>query len=358
MSVRPVVAADAAAQLADYDAIIDARSPAEYAEDHLPGAVNWPVLDDDERRDVGTEYKQVSTFEARKRGAAIVARRIAEHLETHASDKPPQWRPLVYCWRGGQRSGALSWFLGQVGFRVQVIQGGYKAFRALVREQLDALPGTLSLVVVGGRTGSGKTRLLHALAQQGAQVLDLEALARHRGSVLGGLPYEGQPTQKAFETLLWHTLVRLDPTRPVFVEAESRRIGQLHLPEALIERMRRDARGVEVRMPDAARVQLLLEEYGFYAQQVERFCEHLAALTELRGKAVVAQWQAQARAGQWAELFADLMQRHYDPLYLRSTERNFAGMAQPLAIELADGSAAALDDAARRLVSAVRTPSA
>lgn len=350
MSVRPIAAAEAASALADFDAIIDARSPAEYAEDHLPGAVNWPVLDDDERRVVGTEYKQVSGFEARKRGAAMVARRIAEHLEAHAQDKPPHWRPLVYCWRGGQRSGTLAWFLGQVGFRVQVLQGGYKAFRAQVREQLEALPARLDFVVVGGRTGSGKTRLLHALAAAGAQVLDLEGLARHRGSVLGGLPDEAQPSQKAFEMALWQALSAFDATRPVFVESESRRIGQLHLPEALIERMRAHGRCVVVDMPDEARVQLLLEEYGFYAQQVERFCEHLAALVELRGKATVAEWQSQARAGQWAPLFADLMARHYDPLYLRSSERNFAGYAQAQQLVLSDGRPETLSAAAHQLI--------
>lgn len=350
MSVRPIAAADAAAQLGGFDAIIDARSPSEYAEDHLPGAVNWPVLDDDERRVVGTEYKQVSGFDARKRGAAMVARRIAEHLEAHAQDKPERWHPLVYCWRGGQRSGTLAWFLGQVGFRVQVLQGGYKAFRAVVREQLDALPSTLRFVVIGGRTGSGKTRLLQALAREGAQVLDLEALARHRGSVLGGLPHEGQPSQKAFEMALWQRLSRFDAARPVFVESESRRIGQLHLPEALIERMRAHGRCVVVQMPDAARVQLLLEEYGFYAEQVERFCEHLSALTELRGKAAVAEWQAQARAGEWAALFADLMTRHYDPLYLRSSERHFAGYADALDLEVADGRPETQAAAARQLL--------
>jgi tRNA 2-selenouridine synthase len=352
VSVRPIAAADAAAKLGEFDAIIDARSPAEYAEDHLPGAVNWPVLDDDERRTVGTEYKQFSTFDARKRGAAIVARRIAEHLEAHAQDKPQNWHPLVYCWRGGQRSGALSWFLGQVGFRVQVLQGGYKAFRTVVREQLDALPGTLRFVVIGGRTGSGKTRLLQSLREADAQVLDLEALARHRGSVLGGLPHEGQPSQKAFEMALWQALSRFDAARPVFVESESRRIGQLHLPEALIERMRAHGRCVIVQMPDAARVQLLLEEYGFYAAQVDRFCEHLGALVELRGKAQVAQWQAQARAGQWAALFADLMAQHYDPLYLRSSERHFAGYADALTLDVADGRPETLAAAARTLLAA------
>jgi tRNA 2-selenouridine synthase len=349
MSLAPIAAGDAAARLASFDTIVVARSPAEYADDHLPGAVNWPVLDDDERRVIGTEYKQVSSFDARKQGAAIVARRVAEIVERHVQDKPREWQPLVYCWRGGQRSGTLAWFLGQIGFRVQVLQGGYKAFRSVVREQLGSLPARFDFTVIAGRTGSGKTRLLQALRDEGAQVLDLEALARHRGSVLGGLPDEDQPTQKAFDSAVWHALQGFDTARPVFVESESRKIGALAVPETLLERMRADSRVVMVEMPDAARVQLLLEEYGFFAQQPERFCGHLDTLIELRGKEAVGRWKALARDGQWAEAFGELMRDHYDPLYLRSMQRNFAGVADALRLALPDGGTAAMRDAARAL---------
>jgi len=350
MSVVAVSAADAAARLASFDAVIDARSPAEYAEDRLPGAQNWPVLDDDERHAVGFDYKQVSAFDARKRGAAMVARRIAEHIDTHLADKPRDWQPLIYCWRGGQRSGTLAWFLGQIGFRVAVLQGGYKAFRALVREQLATRPLDFDYTVVAGRTGSGKTRLLAALAEQGAQVLDLEALAKHRGSVLGGLPHEAQPTQRAFDTAVWHALQGFDPARPVFVESESRKIGQLQVPEALLDRMRRDSRVVMVTMPDAARIELLLDEYGFFAGQLERFCGHLDTLVDLRGKAVVEHWKAQARAGQWAEVFGALMREHYDPLYLRSMQRNFAGVADARELVIPAAGAEPMAHAARALL--------
>jgi tRNA 2-selenouridine synthase len=350
MTLVTVTADEAAARLASFHAVIDARSPAEYAEDRLPGAENWPVLDNDERREVGTEYKQLSAFDARKHGAALVARRIAEHLEQRAADKPREWQPLIYCWRGGQRSGTLAWFLGQVGFRVSVLQGGYKAFRTVVREQLDALPAKFDFTVIAGRTGSGKTRLLSALAEQGAQVLDLEALAKHRGSVLGGLPLEPQPTQKAFDTAVWHTLQGFDPARPVFVESESRKIGALALSDALLHRMRRDSRVVMVTMPDAARVQLLLEEYGFFAEQLERFLGHLDTLADLRGKDTVERWKALASEGRWSEVFEQLMREHYDPLYLRSMGRNFAGMAQARELALADGGAAALAAAAAQLI--------
>jgi len=350
MSVQAVTARDVLGRLAEFDTVIDARSPAEYAEDHLPGAENWPVLDDDERREVGTEYKQVSAFDAKKRGAALVARRIAEHLEQRVLDRPREWRPLVYCWRGGKRSGTLAWFLDQIGFRTHVIDGGYKAFRAAVVEALQALPGRFDYVVICGRTGSGKTRLLQALADEGAQVLDLEALACHRGSVLGALPGRPQPTQKAYDTAVWHALSRFDPARPVFVESESKKVGNLRVPEALIERMREHGRCVALEVPDAARVRLLLEDYRHLTEDPEALCRQLDALVELRGRDVVGAWHAQARAGRFAELFLDLMQRHYDPIYTRSMERNFRGLAHAEVLRLPDADPDALRAAARSLL--------
>ena len=350
MSVRAISAADAVAGLDQFDTLIDARSPAEYAEDHLPAALNWPVLDDDERRDVGTEYKQVSALEARKRGAALVARNIAEHIETHVLDKPKGWRPLVYCWRGGQRSGTLAWFLGQIGFRTQVVEGGYKAFRHVVMAQLQALPVQFDLRVVCGKTGSGKTRLLHALRAAGAQVLDLEGLASHRGSVLGSVPGHPQPSQKAFDTAVWDQLRRFDPTQPVFVESESKKVGKLQVPESLIDRMRNHSRCVLVEMPDEARLQLLLQDYDFFVQDVELFCEKLHALVELRGRQQIAHWQAEARAGRVADVFLELMHKHYDPGYAKSMQRSFADFDGAQRLQLRDGSEPALAAAAQELL--------
>jgi tRNA 2-selenouridine synthase len=355
VSVQPIAAADAMHRLAQFDTIIDARSPAEFADDRLPGAENWPVLDDDERRAVGTEYRQVSAFDARKQGAALVARRIADHIETRVRDKARDWKPLVYCWRGGKRSGTLAWFLGEIGFHVRVLDGGYKAFRTAVIGELDALPARYRFRVVCGKTGSGKTRLLGALAEAGAQVLDLEGLARHRGSVLGAVPGQAQPTQKAFETQVWHALSQLSPQRPVFVESESRKIGNLHVPEGLIARMREHGQCVVVELPDAARVRLLLDEYGHFRADTEAFCRQLDALVELRGRATVREWQQLARDGRWAEVFLDLMHRHYDPTYLRSIGRNFRNFDRAFRLELDDESAPALRSAAQRLL-AVEAP--
>ena len=350
MALRSIDIAEAASNLARFDSIIDVRSPAEFADDHLPGAVNWPVLDDEQRRVVGTLYVQTSPLVARRLGASLVARNIADHIECNLANKPREWQPLVYCWRGGQRSGALAWFLDQIGFRTTKLGGGYKAFRAQVRADLAAWPQGLNFQVLAGRTGSGKTRLLQALADAGAQVLDLEALACHRGSILGGLPGTPQPSQKRFDTLLWQALAALDPAKPVFVESESRKIGALQVPEALLTRMRIGGQCLRVEMSDAARLQLLVQEYGYFAQEPERFCKLLDGLVTLRGREQVAAWQAQARAGDWPGVFADLMRRHYDPLYTRSIDKNFVGYASALSVVLADGGRAAMDDAARGLL--------
>jgi tRNA 2-selenouridine synthase len=347
------ITADAAIErLASFGAVIDARSESEFAEDHLPGAVNWPSLNDAERAEIGTTYKQVSAFEARKRGAVRVAGNIARHLERHvvhaAPALPREWAPLVYCWRGGQRSGALATVLDAIGFRVHVLEGGYREFRRAVLRELDLLPERLHFRVLCGRTGSGKSRLLGALAEAGAQVLDLEALACHRGSVLGPLPGQPQPSQKAFETALWAAQRGFDPARPVWAESESRTIGRLRVPEALLERLRASP-CVAVEMPLPARVALLMQDYGHFVRDTDSFCERLAALSQLRGDETVARWQAMAREGRHAEVVEELLLQHYDPIYQRSMSRNYAGFSNAWPLPLADGSAASLVEAAGRL---------
>ncbi len=348
MSLKRVSAADAIARLREYSAIVDARSESEFALDRLPGAVNWPSLNDAERHEIGTIYTQVSPFTARKLGAVRVARNVARHIETHVQGLERDWRPLVYCWRGGQRSGALATVLDHIGFSVQVLDGGYQAFRRAVIAELETLPGPLGFRVLVGRTGSAKSRLLQALAAQGAQVLDLEALAAHRGSVLGPEPGQPQPSQKAFETALWSALRRFDPARPVFAEGESRTIGRLRVPEALIEALRA-APCIHLQLPLAERVAFLLRDYGHFVDDVEAFCERLSALREVRGGATVSRWQAAARAGRLAEVVEELLVEHYDPVYERSMARHFAryGQAEPLL--LADAAPASLDAAAARL---------
>ena len=349
MSVRQVPAAEAVERLDAFSAIIDARSEDEYALDRLPGALNWPSLNNEERKLIGTIYAQVNPFEAKKRGAALVAANIARHIEREVIDQPRTWQPLVYCWRGGKRSGSLALVLGEIGFKVGVIEGGYKAFRTAVLAALPPLAERLDLRVICGPTGSGKTRLLHALADAGAQVLDLEALASHRSSVLGMIPGEPQPAQKRFDTLVWDRLRRLDPARPVFVESESRKVGNLAIPDSLIERMRA-ADCLRLELADDERVALLMEDYDFFVKDQALFCERLDALNELRGKSVVQGWQAQVAAGRTEAVVRELLLKHYDPGYASSIKRNFARYADAKTIAPTDRSAQAMSRLAREIV--------
>ena len=351
MPVTSITASDAIARLGEFSAIIDARSESEYAEDRVPGAVNWPSLTDEERHIVGTEYKQVSAFAARKRGAAMVSRNIARHIEREVMDKPREWQPLVYCWRGGQRSGALSLVLSQIGFKVHLVEGGYREYRRAVMADLEQLPGQFRYRVLCGKTGSGKSRLLVALREQGVQVLDLESLANHRGSVLGLVPGSPQPSQKQFDSRVWQTLRELDPAREVWIESESKKVGELRVPPALVEQMR-VAPCVRVELSIEERVQLLLEDYDFFVKDVGAFCDRLDALRALRGNETVKAWQASAREGRIAEVVRELLERHYDPVYSHSMQRNFQGFDDAPVVQPQDRGPQALKAIARRLAGA------
>ncbi len=349
MSFTVLPAAEVLQRLSEFDTIIDARSESEYALDHLPSAVNWPTLNDAERIAIGTMYKQVNAFEAKKRGAAIAARNIAAHIESHVIDKPKDWRPLAYCWRGGKRSGALSLILDQIGFRVTLVEGGYKAFRAAMLLDIERLAPTLQLRVICGTTGSGKTRLLQSLRKAGAQVIDLEDLAKHRSSVLGALPGQPQPSQKRFDTLVWDALRQCDTARPVYIESESKKVGNLAVPTPLVDAMRASP-CLNLVLPDAARVALLMEEYDFFVRDAESFCKRLQVLTEFRGKAVIEAWQQSVQQGDIEGVVQELLTLHYDPVYLQSMQRNFTQYGQAEALLPRDHSHAAMDDIAKEML--------
>jgi tRNA 2-selenouridine synthase len=293
-------------------------------------------------------YKTVSAFEAKKVGAALVAKNIAQHIESKFLDRPHGWKPLVYCWRGGNRSGAMAHILARIGWPVTQLDGGYKSFRSHVNDELAVLPQTLQYHVLCGPTGSGKSRLLQTLAARGAQVLDLEKLAAHRGSVLGDLPAAPQPSQKMFESSVWHLLRSFDPAQPVFVEAESKKVGKLRVPDALMETMRASpCTTIALSMPD--RVQLLMDEYAHFVTDPDRLNAQLGFLTQLHGREKIAQWHQLALSGQMNELVEDLLKKHYDPAYLQSIRRNFDRFDQSEPVVLPDNSDNAFQQAAVQL---------
>jgi tRNA 2-selenouridine synthase len=321
------------AQLFQFDEIVDVRSPGEFALDHVPGAISCPVLDDAERARIGTVYVQESPFKARKLGAAAVARNIARHVEQSFADKPKDWRPLVYCWRGGQRSNAMTIVLRQIGWDAKRLAGGYRAYRRHAVAELERLAPVFEFRVVCGLTGSGKSALLRALHEAGAQVLDLERLAAHRGSVLGELPGDPQPTQKMFESRLYRELARFRREQPVFVEAESKKIGNLRVPECLVQRMW-DSECVTLETALPVRVALLLRDYRHFTADRAELERKLDCLAPLHGSATIAAWKAHAAAGRWGELVESALAMHYDPAYRRSTVAHYRRLGTAMRLKV------------------------
>jgi len=302
--------------LAGFDAIIDVRSPAEFAEDHVPGAINLPVLDNAERARVGTIYVQESRFLARRIGAALVARNIARHLETALADKPVDFKPLVYCWRGGQRSNAMATILGQIGWRTVVLGGGYRTYRRRVQGRLYDQALGLNLVLLDGGTGSGKTAVLNALGAMGVQTLDLEALAEHRGSLFGGWPGQTQPSQKMFESRLLTAIEALDPARPVVVEAESHKVGDRMLPPGLWQAMAAAPR-IALQAPAAERARYLVNAYADITRDRPALFDAVARLPVHIGRQDRETLRAMIETGDDLALADTLMALHYDPAYAR-----------------------------------------
>lgn len=326
----------------EFDDIIDARSPAEFAEDHLPGAINLPVLDNDQRAEVGTIYKQVAPFQARKIGGALAAANIARHVAGTLTDRDGSWRPLVYCWRGGQRSGSFATILDQIGWRVAKLEGGWKSWRSLVVEQLEKIGPPCPIVVLDGNTGSAKTEILQRLGQRGVQIIDLEGLANHRGSLFGAMP-GGQPSQKLFESRLATQLVTLDPTRPAVVEAESSKIGDLIVPRAMWRAICNAPR-LRIEATLTTRAIYTARAYADAVAEPGRVEETVMRLAAMHPADRIASWQLMARNGDWHALAAELMALHYDPRYSRQRERHDSN--ERGVIPVADLSDAGIDVAA------------
>lgn len=300
----------------DFDTLIDVRSPSEYAEDHVPGAICLPVLDDQERAEVGTIYVQDSPFKARKIGAALVAKNASRHLQGPLAEKEGGWAPLVYCWRGGQRSGSFASILSQVGWRADVIDGGYRTYRRMVVKTLYDDPFLPKVYLIDGNTGTAKTDILHEVGRLGGQVIDLEGLARHRGSLFGGYG-DAQPSQKAFEGAVAQAVVGLDPSRPVLIEAESSKIGERMVPPSLWAAMK-DAPRLRISAPLGARAEYLTCAYADLVEDGSRLASIIEKLRPFYAADQISGWLTMVDSGAFIPLARSLMEAHYDPRYRKS----------------------------------------
>jgi tRNA 2-selenouridine synthase len=345
------VAVDAGpATLAGFDVIIDARTPSEFAADHVPGAINLPVLSDAERHEVGTIYVQESRFRARRIGGAYVAANVGRYLHNEMAEWPAAFQPLVYCWRGGMRSHSMAVILAQVGWRTTVLQGGYHSYRRRVVDRLyDGAP-LKHVVLLDGHTGTGKTEVLKRLEDRGVQTIDLEGLAEHRGSLLGALPGRPQPKQKMFESRLLAAIERLDPERPVVVEAESSKVGDLMLPPVLWSAMT-EAPRIELQAPAPERARYLAQGYIELGQDSETLIALLSRLPDRPGRKRLEVWTGLVRSGALEKLAAGLMETHYDPAYRRSSRQHERAVLGTVPLEHLD--APDFDGAADRVAQLV-----
>ena len=304
-----------------YDTIIDVRSPSEFEIDHIVGAINCPILYDDERQKVGTIYKQISSFKAKIIGSSLSAKNIAFHIEKEFLEKKGSWKPLIYCWRGGQRSKAFSIVLSEVGWRTYQLSGGYKEYRNDIIKYLDNIGMKLKIILISGKTGSAKTKILHSIRDQGAQILDLEGLARHKGSLLGAIPNLKQPSQKFFESLLFYEINKLNLKKNIFIEAESSKVGNVHIPKSIWSNMILSKR-IEVVADVNTRAKFLIDDYQYMCKNPILIKPMIKGLKTRLSNNLIDSWEKLIDEKKWFELTKSFLENHYDSSYSSNTIKN------------------------------------
>ena len=304
-----------------FDTIIDARSPLEFAEDHIVGAINCPVLSDLERQKVGTIYKKESSFKAKIIGSSLTAKNIALHIENKFTEEKGSWQPLVYCWRGGQRSKAFSIVLSEVGWRTNQLKGGYKEYRNQVIKFLENIGPKLKIILISGKTGSAKTKILKSIEKEGGQILDLEGLANHKGSLLGKIPDLIQPSQKYFESLIFNKIKMLNLKQKIYVEAESSKIGNIHIPKSIWKKMVNSPR-VEISASLELRATFLVNDYDYMCNNPMLINPIIKGLRNRLSKKLLDSWKKLIDRRNWFELTKSFLENHYDPSYSSNTIKN------------------------------------
>jgi len=270
-----VIAIDRFLQQAAMTPVIDVRSPTEFAQGHIPGAHNLPLFNDDERAEVGTLYKQKGRIQAIQRGLEIAGTKM--RLFTNFALRLKSSELLLYCWRGGMRSASMAWLFEAIDIRCTLLERGYKAYRTHI---LASFSKPLKMVLLGGFTGGGKTEILNALHTYGAQVLDLEHLANHKGSAFGGIGQAQQPTTEQFENLIATQCAQIDPFQPLYVEDESRNVGRCSIPLPFWEQMR-SAPLMCIQTPRPHRTHRLMQEYAGF--DTELLCEAIKKIEKRLG---------------------------------------------------------------------------
>ena len=304
-----------------FDTIIDVRSPLEFAEDHIVGAINCPVLSDLERQKVGTIYKKESSFKAKIIGSSLTAKNIAFHIENNFIEKKGSWQPLIYCWRGGQRSKAFSIVLSEVGWRTNQLKGGYKEYRNQVINFLDNIGPKLKITLISGKTGSAKTKILKSIENEGGQILDLEGLANHKGSLLGKIPDLIQPSQKFFESLIFNKIQNLNLKDKIYIEAESSKIGNIHIPKSIWKKMINSPR-IEISANVELRAKFLVSDYDYMCNDPTLINPIIKGLKNRLSKKIFDEWTNLIDRKKWFDLTKSFLENHYDPSYSSNTIKN------------------------------------
>ena len=298
----------------NFSDIIDVRSPAEFKEDHISGSINLPVLNNKQRVDIGKIYKKESPFKAKKIGASLVSNNISKHLKKVLINKPGNWKPLIYCWRGGQRSKAFATVLSEIGWQVTILKGGYKTYRSSINNEINKLTKTSRFIVLKGPTGCAKTKILELLKKQGLSVLNLERLASHKGSLLGDIPNKKQPSQKMFESKIFSSLNNLKNKNKIFIESESSKIGNLFLPQIVLNKIK-TSQAIEINANLDERIKFLLNDYSKYIREENSFLELFKHAKNKVSSKTINNWLKLYKNKNWYKLAHYLIVDYYDPLY-------------------------------------------
>jgi tRNA 2-selenouridine synthase len=306
--------------------IIDVRSPGEFAHAHIPGAVSMPLFDDDERAQIGTTYKRAGKDAAVLEGLDMIGPKMSAFVRLARKLNPKGKQVLVHCWRGGMRSGSMAWLLNTAGLEANTLTGGYKAYR---NEVLTSFAQPHNLIILGGKTGSGKTDILKELAAQGEQVIDLEGLANHKGSSYGAIGQLPQPSSEQFENLVYEQWRHLDPDKVIWLEDESRNIGRCYIPVPLWQQMRA-APVAFLDIPRPIRVQRLVQEYTgidhtLLVEATQRIERRLGGLAAKQALTALHQHD-------YATV-ADLTLVYYDKAYLHGLAERDAAKVHRLPID-------------------------